>query len=135
MAPRASLPRPRNPPSTLCGSSTIRMGPPRGSNKIDRFLAAGLLVVLVEVVDTLLIDCADRHHHDLDVRTAGKIPDLTEFRRIVEEVLERRSRIERSKVVLGDLQRLVHALLDRDGRYDDDELGEAVPLVQLENRA
>ena len=35
---------------------------------------------------------------------------------------------------LGNLKRLVHALLDRYRRHDDDELRETVAFVQLENR-
>src|SRR3546814_11202793 len=38
-------------------------------------------------------------------------------------------------MLLGDLERLVDALLDRDGRHDDHESGEAETLVQLEDRA
>ena len=37
-------------------------------------------------------------------------------------------------MLLGNLERLVNALLDRYGRHDDDELGETVALVQLEDR-
>src|SRR3546814_14030198 len=38
-------------------------------------------------------------------------------------------------MLLGDLERLVDALLDRDGRHDDHEFCEAETLVQLEDRA
>src|SRR3546814_1824160 len=38
-------------------------------------------------------------------------------------------------MLLGDLELLVDALLDRDGRHDDHEFGEAETLVQLEDRA
>ena len=38
-------------------------------------------------------------------------------------------------MLLGNLERLVDALFDRYGRHDDDELGETVALVQLEDRA
>ena len=37
-------------------------------------------------------------------------------------------------MLLGDLERLVDAFLDRDRGDDDDELGEAIELVQLEDR-
>src|SRR3546814_9234756 len=43
--------------------------------------------------------------------------------------------IEAFEILLGDLERLVDALLDRDGRHDDHEFGEAETLVQLEDRA
>ncbi len=38
-------------------------------------------------------------------------------------------------MVFGDLERLVDAFLDRHRRHHDDELGEAVAPVQLEDRA
>ena len=38
-------------------------------------------------------------------------------------------------MILGDLERLVDAFLDGDGGHDDDELGESVPFVQLEDRS
>ena len=59
-----------------------------GPDQVDRFLAAGLLVRLVDVVDISLVDGADRHHHDLDLGAGGKVADLTELGRIVEEVVE-----------------------------------------------
>ena len=37
-------------------------------------------------------------------------------------------------MIFRDLERFVHAFLDGDGGHDDDELGEAVALVQLEDR-
>ena len=134
IAPSASLPRPSRPPSTLCGSSTIRIGP-RGLDQVDGLLAAGLLAVLVEVVDVLLVDGADRHHHDLDVRAGGEVAHLAELGGVVEEVLEGGVGVEGAEVLLGDLERLVDALLDGHRRHDDDELGEAVAPVQLEDRA
>ena len=38
-------------------------------------------------------------------------------------------------MLLGDLERFVDALLDCYRWHDDDELGETVALVQLEDRA
>ena len=38
-------------------------------------------------------------------------------------------------MVVGELERLVDSLLDRDRRHHDHELGETVALVQLEDRA
>src|SRR3546814_6068038 len=54
---------------------------------------------------------------------------------IVEEIVEGLAGIEAFEMLLGDLERLVSALLDRDGRHDDHEFGEAETLVQLEERA
>ena len=107
----------------------------RGLDQVDGLLAAGLLAVLVEVVDVLLVDGADRHHHDLDVRAGGEVAHLAELGGVVEEVVEGRVGVEALEVLLGDLERLVDALLDRHRGHHDDELGEAVALVQLEDRA
>ena len=106
---------------------------PRGADQVDRFFAAGLLAVLVQVVDVLLVDGADRHHHDLDVRAGGEVAHLPELGGVVQEILEGRARIERAKMLLGQLERLVHALLDGDRRHDDDEFGEAVAFVQFQD--
>ena len=38
-------------------------------------------------------------------------------------------------MLLGNLERFVDTLLDRYGWHDNDELGESVALVQLEDRA
>ncbi len=67
---------------------------PGGPDQVDGLLAAGLLAVLVEVVDILLVDGADRHHHDLDVRAGGEVAHLAELGRVVEEVLEGRVGVE-----------------------------------------
>ena len=132
--PNAPLPRPATPPSTLCGSSTIRIGRVALMRSIGRS-PPGLLAVLVEVVHVLLVDGADGHHHDLDLRAGGEVAHLPELGRVVEEVLERHAGIERPEVVVGELERLVHSLLDRHRRHHDHELGETVALVQLEDRA
>ncbi len=68
---------------------------PRGLDQVDGLLAAGLLAVLVEVVDVLLVDGADRHHHDLDLRAGGEVAHLAELGRVVEEVVEGRAGVER----------------------------------------
>ena len=108
---------------------------PSGLDQVDGLLTAGLLAVLVEVVDVLLVDRADRHHHDLDVWAGGEVAHLAELAGVVEEELEGRVGVEGAEVLFGDLERLVNAFLDRHGRDHDDELGEAVATVQLEDRA
>ena len=87
---------------------------PRGPNQIDRFLSTRLLAVLVEIVDVLLVDGPDRHHHDLDLRTGSEVSNLTEFCGVVKEILKGCSRIEYPEVVFCDLERFVDALLDGD---------------------
>ena len=105
----------------------------RRAHQIDGFLAARLLVRLVDVVDVPLVDGADGHHHDLHLRAGGEVPNLSELRGVVHEVLERRARIERAEVRPHDLQRLVDPFPDGDGRHDDGELRESVPPVELED--
>ena len=70
---------------------------PRRPDQVDRLLAAGLLAVLVEVVDVLLVDGADRHHHDLDVRAGGEVAHLAELGGVVEEVVEGHAGVEALK--------------------------------------
>ena len=53
---------------------------PRRADQIDRPLTAGLLAVLIEVVDVLLVDGADGHDHDLNVRAGREIAHLAELR-------------------------------------------------------
>ena len=54
-------------------------------NEVDWLFAACLLAVLVEVVDILLVDGTDCHHHDLDLRAGGEIPHPAQFCGVVEE--------------------------------------------------
>ena len=49
-------------------------------DQVNGFFAAGLFAVLIEVVHVLFIDCADRHHHDLNMRAGGEIAHLAELR-------------------------------------------------------
>jgi hypothetical protein len=107
----------------------------RGADQIDGLLAAGLLAVLVEVVDVLLVDGAHRHHHHLQMLAGGEVAHLVQLGGVVEEVLEGLAAVERLEVRRHDLQALVDAFLDGHRRHDDHELGEAVTLVQLEHRA
>ena len=64
----------------------------------------------------------------------AKFANLPELRRVVEKILERCAGVERPEVVVRHLKRLVDPLLDRDRRYDNDELGEAIAPVELKNR-
>ena len=125
--PESLLPAPGKTPVHALGLVHDQDGS-RRPDEINRLLAARLLAVLVEVVDVLLVDGADRDHHDLDLRAGREVPDLAELRRVVEEVLEGRTRVEYPEVVLGDPERFVDPFLDRNRRHDDDELGEAVAL-------
>ena len=55
--------------------------------------------------------------------------------RVVDEVIERRLVVERLEMLLRHVDALEHAFADGDARHDDDELSEAVGLVQLEDGA
>ena len=46
-----------------------------------------------------------------------------------------RSAVEAAEVLLHQINGLVYALFDRNGRHDDNELGKAISLVQLKNGA
>jgi len=88
----------------------------RGPDQVDGLLTAGLLAVLVEVIDVLLVDGADRHHHDLDVGAGGEVAHLTELGGVVEEVVEGHARVEAPEVILHDLERFVDpSLMAMDG--------------------
>ena len=109
-----------------------------GPSRLDQvygLFTTGLLAVLVEVVDVLLVDGAHCHHHDLDVRVGGEVAHLPELVGVVEEVVEGHPGVEPLEVILGDLQGLVDAFLDRHRRHHDDELAEAIAFVQLEDAA
>src|SRR5690606_3476253 len=105
------------------------------TDQVDGLLPTGFLAVLVEVIYVLLVDRPDRHHHNLNIGAGGEVAYLTELRGVIEEVVERYARVESLEVLLGDLERLVYPLLDCHRRHHDDEFGEAVALVQLEDAA
>jgi len=107
---------------------------PRRLDQVDGLFTAGLLAVLVEVVHILLVDRADGHHHDLDLRAGGEVTHLTELGGVIEEIVEGHTGIEPLEVLLGNLQGLVHAFLDRHGGDHNHELRESITLVQLEDR-
>ena len=86
---------------------------PGGLDQVDGLLAARLLAVLVEVVHVLLVDGPDCDHHDLDVRAGRKVAHLAELGRVIQEEVKGRVGVEAAKVLLGDLERLIDAFLDR----------------------
>ena len=108
---------------------------PRRANQVDGLFAARLLAVLVEVIHVLLVDGPDCDDHDLNVLAGREVSDLSEFPRVIEEVVERHARIQAAEMVCRDLQRLIDAFLDGDRGNDNHKLGEAVSLVQLEHGA
>ena len=91
--------------------------------------------VLLLVDDILRFsECVNIDNHDLNIGAGGKRAHIGQLGGIVDEIPAGRVIIERGKMLLGDLQRLIHALPNGDGRHDDDKLGKAELLVQLKNR-
>src|SRR5450759_287909 len=86
---------------------------PRRLDQVDWLLPAGLLAILVEVVHVSLVNSADRHQHDLNVRAGGKVAHLSELGRIIKEIVEGLAGIKPFEMLFGNLKRLVDALLDR----------------------
>ena len=74
--------------------------------------------------------CVD--DHDIDSGVAGKIVQFSEVGAAVDEE-SRLLAVQLHEMVLRHLERLLHALADRDARHDHNELAPAVPLVQLEH--
>ena len=103
--------------------------------QVDGLFTAGFFAVLVEVVDILFVDGTHRYHHNLNIRAGGKVAYLAQLGRVVDEVVERHAGIEALEVLFGDLQSLVHTLLDGHRGHHDHELGKAVALVELEDGA
>src|SRR6266496_5676752 len=134
IAPSASLPAPFRPPSTLCGSSTIRIGWVARMRSIG-FSSPVFSLSLERLIDILFVDGSNRDHHNLYVRACGEVPNLAELRGVIREVLEWRVPVKAAEVILGNLEGLIDAFLDGDRGNDDDELRKAVAPVQLEDRA
>jgi len=59
----------------------------------------------------------------------AKLRHLAELAGVVKEILKGRVGVEGTEVVLGDLERLIHALFDGDRRYHNYKLGEAVAAI------
>ena len=105
-------------------------------NQVNRLFTTGILILFIEVVNILLVDRANGGDHDLDRRAGGEIAHLAELGRIVEKILiALRLGIEVFEMVAGDLERFVGAFLDRDGRHDNHEFGEAIFLIELKDGA
>src|SRR3546814_19296229 len=88
-----------------------------------------------DLVHVLLVDRAHGDDHDLNGRAGGKVPHLAELGGIVEEIVEGLAGIEAFEMILGDLERLVDDLLDRDGQHDEHDSGDADTLVQQRGQA
>ena len=81
------------------------------------------------------IDGTNGHHHDLNLRAGSKVTDITQLGRVVDEEVEWSARVKGFQVVGGGLDCVVNAFLDCHRGHHNDELGKAVPLVQLKYSA
>ncbi len=80
-----------------------------------------------------LFEGVDIDDHDLDVGAGGELAHVRQLGRVVDEVPAGYSVILQGEVLLRHLEGLVDTLPDRHGGHHHDELGEAVPPVQLKN--
>ena len=92
-------------------------------------------LVLLRRVREALAEGIDVDDHDLNAVAGRKVPYLSELLRVVDEIVEPDVLVEPAEVFFGDLERLVDALLDGHRGNHDDELGETVGPVQLEDGA
>ena len=60
-------------------------------------------------------------------------PNLAELLGVVDEIIETDGVVEALEMLLGHLEGFVGAFLDGDRWHGDDELGEAVATIQLED--
>ena len=111
-----------------------------GAHELARAEAAGeLFAGTVEKVALLrgtvlleaLVERVDVDDHDLDGARRGEVAHRPHVLRVVHEVVERRSVVERLEVLARGLEALEDALADGHTRHDDDELGDAVAAIQL----
>ena len=95
-------------------------------------LAVQLVLGLVDDV-LRLFEGVDVDDHHLDVGAGGKLAHVGQLGGVVDEIPAGHAVVLQGKVLLRDLEGLVHALPDGHRRHYHDELGEAVPPVQLED--
>ena len=81
------------------------------------------------------MDRADRHHHDLYLRAGRKVAHLAQLTGVVEKIFERCVGVQRTEVLFGDLECLIDALFNGNGRNDNDKFCEAVTAIQLKDGA
>ena len=96
------------------------------------FLFRGLVVLFFV---PKFVDGSDRHDHELEVRAGGEVAHLAEVSGVVNEGIEGHAGVERLEVVFHHLDGFEDALFDGDGGDDDDELGEAVELIEFKGGA
>ncbi|MPM08125.1 hypothetical protein SDC9_54437 [bioreactor metagenome] len=92
-------------------------------------------LVLYLIDDVLgLFESVDVDDHDLDVRAGGELPNVGQLGRVIYEKAARHVVILQAEMLLCDFKGFIHALADRNGRNDDNELRKAVLPVQLKDR-
>ena len=107
----------------------------RLAQKLDGTRPAKLLVVVAIDEVHFLLKSVDDDDHDLDVRIHGEVANLLDMVAVIDEIIVRHIVVKLTKMLLRDVERLLHTLFDGVARHDDGELREAVPLVQFQQGA
>ena len=106
-----------------------------GSNHVDGLARTESIQLHVDATSILASGGeslrVDNHH--VHVRVAGKLVDLRQLLRVVDEALDALA-VFCGKVLAHNLERTAHTLTDGDAGHDDDELAPAVQAVQLVHR-
>ena len=107
----------------------------RLAQQLDGTRPAELLVVVAIDEVHFLLKSVDDDDHDLDVRVHSEVTNLLDMVAVIDEIIVCHIVVKLTKMLLRDVERLLHALLDGVARHDDGELREAVPLVQFQQGA
>ena len=102
------------------------------------FSSLSLFVIelrVVHIIPGVFLKRLDIDHHDLNLIAGGELTYLAQLLGIVNEVVEGRIVVQGREMFLRHIDARQHALADRYARYHDDELLEAVLLVQLKDGA
>lgn len=102
-------------------------------NVTNRRLAVEPVLLLVDDV-LRLAESVNIDYHDLNIAAGGEGTHIGQLCGVVDKIAAGRVVVEGGKMLLGDLQGLIHALPYSDGRDYDDKLGKAVLFMQFKNR-
>ena len=107
----------------------------RLAQEVDGTCPAELLVIVTIDEVELLLKSVNDDDHDLNVRIHGEIANLLDMVAVIDKIVVCHIMIKLPKMLLRDVERLLHALLDGVAWHNDNELREPIPLVQLQQRA
>ena len=97
-----------------------------------RFSVEPVLLLIDDILR--LAESVNIDNHDLNIAAGGEKAHIGQLGRVVNEIAAGCVVVKGGKMLLGDLQRLIHALSDGNRRDHDDKLGKTVLLMQLKNR-